>query len=407
MRTNGFAMKRKGLWWPIWLPVVFVVLLLSAQTAGAIIIDTFATSQPLITAGPAPGNIPPGPAISVTSTATTVGADIIGGDRIILLDMTTAVVGESADAKVTGGDFSNNFDTTAQGHVHLQYNGSTTPDTFGLGANLCAGSKFVVTFATNDHAINYTMFVYTDAGNWSSRTINVPAGIVSDTIVNYDFALFTVGAGTGADFCNVGEIELHWDTDVDNQPALDMSLRQIEVPDELAFGCNYKTFDGQSFLNLPPSTVLPKSILAEVSISNTGIGSIPIGGVTITDTLDPGLTYLGPTAQISGPAGMIIDPPDSVAGQVVTWTNKVAFPAGATVVFQYPVQVDAGLVAGQILENGVLVEVSGLPDSNCSARVSIRPETTVPSMNVWGILLAVLGVTLGGTYLYRRRAARA
>jgi len=403
--SNGFALLRKRLARSVWISLVPVLLLLSFQVAGAVVIDDFSTTQPLLTAGPAPGNIPPGPAISVSSSASSAGGDIIGGDRIMALDLTKANLGEGVTARVLGGDFSNSFDTTSEGHVHLVYSGTTNPNDFALGANLCVGSKFVVTFATNDHAVNYTMFVYTDATNWSYLTKLVPAGIVSDTVVEYAFADFIIGAGAGADFCNVGRIHLHWDTDADNQPALDMSIRQIDVPNELAFGCDYKTFDGKSSLTLSPGTVFPKVILAEVSISNTGIGTIPAGGVTITDTLDVGLTYVGPTTEISGPAGLIVDPPDSVAGQVVTWTNKVAFPPGTTVVFQYPVRINA-LAPNETLKNAVVVEVSGLPDSNCAARVTI-PGGGVPSMNEWGMLLAVLAVSLVGIYLYRRRSARA
>ena len=401
---SRFGSKGFRMGWPLGLPVLLVLFLLfSFQVAGAVLIDDFSTTQALLTAGPAPGNIPPGPTISVSSSASSAGADIIGGDRIVALDLTVANTGEAVSARVVGGDFSNSFDTTSQGHGHLVYSGTTNPNDFALGANLCVGSKFVVTFATNNRAVNYTLFVYTDATNWSYLTKLVPAGIVSDTVVEYAFADFIIGAGAGANFCNVGRIHLHWDTDADNQPALDMSIRQIDVPNELAFGCDYKTFDGKSSLTLSPGTVFPKVILAEVSISNTGIGTIPAGGVTITDTLDVGLTYLGPTTETSGPAGMIVQP-DSVAGQVVTWTNKVAFPPG-TVVFQYPVRINA-LAANQTLKNGVVVEVSGLPDSNCAARVTI-PGGGVPSMNEWGMLLAVLAVSLVGIYLYRRRSARA
>jgi len=394
---NIFGFLRKGLRKPIWLPVMAILLLFSFQSASAVMIDNFNVDQTEIeAAGPAPtsdSSVQPGAATS-----------IIGGNRYMQVDLSQGLAGESVTAEVLGGDFSNSFDSGTRGQVLLSWSGDGNPASFNLGGNLCTGSQFDVEFLTNDHTVNYTMNVYTSGGAMSSYTMSVPAGIVSSTIVTYPFASFAPAANF--DCSDVGRIEMEWDTAADDQDALDMSLNQIEVPDEIAFKCDSKTFDGQKTLVLPGTTTFPHVITASVSFSNTGTVPIPAEDLTVTDTLDAGLTYLGPSTQTAGPAGLIIEP--DINGQELTWTSQVDLPAMTTVVFEYDVQIDA-LAEGQTLTNDVVVDVEGLPSSNlpaCEAAVTIQREV-VPAMNEWGALLAVLGVILLGIYLYRRRATRA
>jgi hypothetical protein len=365
----------------------------------AVMIDDFSVSQTKITdttAGASP----------VTSTA--AGAGIIGGTRFLSINLAAAGVGEETSAQVIGGHYSNSYDTTAYGQSRIVWSGAANDTALALGANLCAGSKFAVDFQSNDHAVNYKLKVYTTNADWSQATFAVPGTVIPPGVIyNVPFASFALGGGAGANFCSVGRIEMAWDTVADNQPALDMSLDQIEVPNDIAYQCDNKLFNGVSTYVFPTGTVFPQNVTAKVKFSNTGSVAIAAGAMTVKDTMQAGLSYVaGTTNQISAGGPYIAGDP-GIVGQVLTWTNAAAIPAGTTVEFQYTVKVNA-LALGQTLSNQVEVSVSGLTPSSppaCSARVSREPPN-VPAMGPLGTLFTALLLGLAGFFAYRRGSAQ-
>jgi uncharacterized repeat protein (TIGR01451 family) len=326
------------------------------------------------------------------------------------VELTTGGIGQDGYAEVIGGNYSNSYSTTAEGTTRIVWSGAANDTALALAANLCAGSKFNVAFLTNDHPMDYTLRVYATgnaAKNASLTKVNV--GVFPPaTIVDYPFASFVpVGGWAAGDWCNVGRIEMIWNTDAKNQPALDMSLDQIEVPNDIAYQCDNKLFNGVSTYVFPTGTVFPQNVTAKVKFSNTGSVAIAAGAMTVKDTMQAGLSYVaGSTNQISAGGPYIAGDP-GIVGQVLTWTNAAAIPAGTTVEFQYTVRVNA-LALGQTLSNQVEVSVSGLTPSSppaCSARVSREPPN-VPAMGPLGTLFTALLLGLAGFFAYRRGSAQ-
>jgi uncharacterized repeat protein (TIGR01451 family) len=371
-----------------------------AAPSYALVIDDFNVNQAQITDSTVGG--------VVSSTQAGPTTSIIGGTRYLSVDLLAASTQEDVTAQVVGGDYSNSYDTTATGQSMIVWSGSANPSDLSLGANLCASSKFSILFKSNDHAVNYKLRVYSSAANWSQVNQLVPAGIIPPgQQFDLPFAAFAIGGGTGADFCNVGRIELVWntDTEVPKQPALDMSIDWIEVPDEIAYQCNSKDFNGQSTLTYPETTVFPQNVTAHVYFENTGPVAIATGTMTITDTLGAGLTYI--PGSTSGAPYIVGDPAGS-PGPVLTWTNAVPIPANTVVSFSYGVTVEAPFNPGDPPRaNQVAVEVRGLSVSSppaCSARVTVLPPN-VPILGPLGLATLLLGLP-GVAALMRGRRRR-
>jgi len=197
--------------------------------ASAVMIDDFSVNQARITDSAPPNGL------AASSTAAGAAANLIGGNRYMSVELTTGVLGQDGYAEVIGGTYSNSYSTTAEGISRIVWSGAANATSLALNANLCAGSKFNVSFLTNDHPLSYTMNVYAAGGK--SASLTKAAGVFPPaTIIDFAFASFVPAGGwVAADWCNVGRIEMIWNTDTQNQPALDLSLDQIEVPNDIAY----------------------------------------------------------------------------------------------------------------------------------------------------------------------------
>ncbi len=84
---------------------------------------------------------------------------------------------------------------TGLGGVDLTESGQNFGFLFNIGADLAGGTA--------------TFRVYTDANNWSEAVINIPqtGGIAGNNVI-VPFSTFTIGAGSGANFANVGAVQL-------------------------------------------------------------------------------------------------------------------------------------------------------------------------------------------------------
>ena len=373
--------------------LLLALLFPMSQASWAVDIDTFNRDQAEL-------QITVDDPIGTTINNKASGAGIIGGTRFIELTLTSGDPGESVITKVFGGDFSNSNDTTASSDVRIVWSGAGgNPGDFALGANLCSATKFILTIEFDDLPVDVDLEVYTDASNWSSATLNLPGAIFIATDFEKPFTDFVVQAGTGADFCNVGEIRLVWS----GSDALDFSIDQLNAPDELVeMQCDYKTFDGQSLLVLPVGTTCPGdpacTLTAEVSITNSS-PALPLT-LKIVDTLDDGLTYQSGTTTVIGEPAVDLGPPETL-----TWEN-IVIPADTTIVFQYELLVDS-ISPGETKENHVVVtapDLPSIPPSTCSAKVTLRPSPPViPSLSGWGLVIAFVLLAMLGLHLLRRQ----
>jgi uncharacterized repeat protein (TIGR01451 family) len=88
---------------------------------------------------------------------------------------------------------------------------ATTTEYTGLGnMDLTAdhvNSGFRLISRADLAGANATLRIYTNAANWSWVSIPVPVGVATQEEVRF-FSDFAVGAGTGADFTNVGAVQL-------------------------------------------------------------------------------------------------------------------------------------------------------------------------------------------------------
>lgn len=185
-------------------------LFLTAQGVDAqVIVDDFTVNQSALIIASCPG----GP---VSSSV----LDGLGGERDLV--MTCAGTGVAV-AGVNGGQL--NYSDGAPGtdtYLTVQWDGmdgSPALDPIGLGGiDLTDGATqdtLRIRVETDANALTLTVDVYEDAGNASSCVIAVPANSDMDFGLGFPGVgpdcTFTTLLGSGADFSNVGAIQLHLD----------------------------------------------------------------------------------------------------------------------------------------------------------------------------------------------------
>jgi len=236
------------------LPALLLVVVLtlgaspfaSAAPAATLTIDHFDTEQSLSATlnNPASGSV------------TAQGSDIIlGGERDARVTVLSGSPGTTSMAAVNS-QLQHNQDSLITGQTLLQWDGqdgSINLNNTGLGGvDLTQGrteNGFAVTVLFNDASIPLVFTVYS-GGNASTATLLLPGGQFSGSINYYlPYAAFTTSAGSGADFANVGAIELL--IDGANLPGRDLTIEAIttatldwgDLPDSSVAGThpNYPT----------------------------------------------------------------------------------------------------------------------------------------------------------------------
>lgn len=182
----------------------------AAATGGGtpVVIDDFSTAQSALTL-----TFPPA-GTSASSSAS--GAGILGGERDMKVDLTAGVIaGNTVSAAVSSGFFSYSQDATISGSTTLSWDGTDGTSTVvptGLGGtDLTVGGSqnaFDLGVVFDDLPVTVTLTVRTDAANASSATVTLPGLIFSAAHVVVPFTSFTTIAGSGANFANVGAMEL-------------------------------------------------------------------------------------------------------------------------------------------------------------------------------------------------------
>lgn len=169
----------------------------SSANASSFIIDPFDVTQQLLT----------------SNSSNVAAASVIGGNRYASINRTSGTVTDSLninnptvgvlDLSMAAGDTSD---------MRLLYDGTT--NNTGVNAFSLTGIDFtqlgtltlIRVNLQSDHTNTLTMKVYTDAGDYSTATVNYSNdGLFHD--YDTDFAAFA-STGAGADFTNVKAFEL-------------------------------------------------------------------------------------------------------------------------------------------------------------------------------------------------------
>ncbi|MCC9643806.1 DUF11 domain-containing protein [Rhodopirellula sp. JC740] len=182
-------------------------------------IDAFSIDQP---SQPITETVAGGTTTS-SSGALTSGGDVIGDERDVEIFLDARTSGDSQFSIVTGSSelvFSNGGDVTAT--LLVQYDGVDADggglalNATGLGGADLSGSDSaagIVLSVRSDQAVTDAIEVriYTDAANYSTTMLNLPSNIAGPAQELFvPFSAFS-DVGTGADFGNVGAIEVFVD----------------------------------------------------------------------------------------------------------------------------------------------------------------------------------------------------
>jgi hypothetical protein len=230
------------------------VMLSLGANAAPVIVDLFTTDQATITDND--GALGGG----ATSSVTTAGTDILGGERDLLIDQIAQdgpidpSIESSIGVAVSRLAFSN--DTGAMGVGEVQWDGvdgSGALDATGLGGlDLTAGgtlNAFLIETISSDANWNFEVIAYTDATNWtriSFAATEVPSG-TGPVFSTISFNGFTndllcgqtnpvpgvneiTCSGTGVDLANLGALQLILNTGNAGLPsAFDIDLRLANI----------------------------------------------------------------------------------------------------------------------------------------------------------------------------------
>lgn len=200
----------------------------SSSAQSPIVIDEFTTAQPLI--------ITAGAGTTQSSTVTTMGVDILGGERDVEVEV---VAGSFVAGDVAGGIFNFSVGAATTGRATLAWDGgdglgnSDDIDPVGLGAvDLTNGGTldaFRVAIVSSDQPGSITIRAFTDGNNASEYTAVVPQIPMPVELV-MPFGAFTTINGVGADFENIGAlVAIPEGFELDMRIALIQSEASLEV----------------------------------------------------------------------------------------------------------------------------------------------------------------------------------
>ena len=166
-------------------------------------------------------------------------------------------------------------------------------DLTGGGAN--QGIQFLL---GADHAgASLVLKVYSDASDWSQATVAIPnTGDGSATSVeSIAFSAFTVGGGSGASFSNVGAVQL--ELDMQGVSAVDGEVGPIAAIGPKVFVQNFANVTQTDLAIVKSATPNPVVAGTQLTYTLTTTNNGPSGatGVTVTDVLPAGVSYVSAT----------------------------------------------------------------------------------------------------------------
>ncbi|MCP4658271.1 MAG: hypothetical protein GY856_22895, partial [bacterium] len=323
---------------------ILAVLLLSLAAghvaqAQPITIDDFTTNQGPLTLT-APGQV------GSTLPDTVSGGGILSSER----DIEVALLGggfNTVEVQVLNGfGCSHSQGVSVTATATLVWDGAdgnaAVIDPTGLGGvDLTVGGTqdaFLLSLISADLNSTLALSVFTDAGNASDMTLNLPGGAANDAFA-IPYNTFATFVGAGADFTNVGAVVLTIDGSAVS--ALDVNIELLRTT---ALVAAQKTATDLNGGNVEPGDVIEYTVTIE---NADDAGDATATGVTFTEALvgnleldctapgDPATTQ-GTIAICTGGAGggFSANVGDVVDGDIITITYRVTIsdPVGMGVI---------------------------------------------------------------------------
>jgi large repetitive protein len=184
------------------LPAVAILALAASAVQAQPEIDTFDTDQALITAPP-----------SAFSAATTLGFDIVEGEREIALESLSGP--GNITAEVAGGALTVSADAGTRGEARVQWDcqhdgADPSIDTIGLGwldFTFGGADALRVTVSSATAGTQLVFEVFTDSDLSSTRVLVLPV-VSTSTTFDLSYSGFLPRLGAGADFTAVGAVTM-------------------------------------------------------------------------------------------------------------------------------------------------------------------------------------------------------
>lgn len=272
------------------------------------------------------------------TTCTTVsspGTDIRGVERDILVNRTSGGGTVVADANDTVPDsFSLSIGASTQGTALIQWDGvdgSCALNARGLAPlSLSPDDGIALYVRSVDLNGAVTIRVYTDQSNYSTYSAVIPTSIIAPgRIIYFPFESFT-SVGAGANFGDVGAIELLVDgTYVDS---LDMTIDFVNSDLTRDFGDLPSAYNAITL----EATNGARNVLGTIYLGN-GVDADPDGQTSSTatgDTLDDGITLITSDnwGDGSGQISVKATIPSGIACIVgwIDWNGNGTFDVGGT-----------------------------------------------------------------------------
>ncbi len=249
-------------------------------------IDTFSAATQTVTAPPT---------ADVASSDAALSSSSLGGVRELAAQLDSA----NGRIDVTANEF--NVDSlfysstaTADGRGTVTWDGDANNqlDETGLGGHDLtsngAGTGFRISFKADLPGGQAVIRVYSDANNWSEAALDIPVatGVMSSDL---PFANFATRAGAGADFTDVGAVQL----EVVGVTALDVEIDRIDV-----IGPNTRE---ANFANLEPLSLGNKVWFDANNNSTLDAGEIGIADVVLNlASFDSGTAIVTTTTAADG-----------------------------------------------------------------------------------------------------------
>lgn len=304
------------------------------------VIDGFTTRQTVT----AP--LPPGTTIVSAQAA----VEALGGERDMSVTLTAGQSGDFVTLEAGSGLLSLNAGFNATGRYTVTWDGTDNNASSlnpiglrsgGTGVDLTAGgtiSHIEVAGAGEKAGGTARIRVYTDATNFSQASATLGVNVTQSYLLSLT-SDFTPAGGSGANFANVGAIELQIDTttvaldgqlttfrmvgsktfpaDFNNQPAADLSLAKttsnpnVDVGQTTSFTLNLLNSGPDTATNVAVTDLLPTGLTfvsataSQGSYSNANgiwtVGTVPANTTAILQvtTTVIGTTAITNTAQIS------------------------------------------------------------------------------------------------------------
>ncbi len=308
-----------------------------------------------------------------TGTSSLSAPEAIGGHRnlFVKLESPTGSVSLGANSDVPGAlDFASS--SAANGAFSVNWDGGNSSpgvlDTTGLGQvdlttqGSATGIKLNIS-ADHDNG-NISLRVYSDSNNWSSVTVPLPNTIDGSLNANVfvPFASFSVGGGSGANFAQVGAIQLS----VTGANANDGQIGPVVTAGPKVFAANFANLS-QADLGVVKSAS-PSSATAggqlTYTFTTTNYGVSGATGVVLTDVLPPSVHYVSCTSS----QGSVFLNNGTFTAQYGSLAN------GATATTTMIVTVDAG-TSGSITNTATVAGNETDPNQSNNTSTVVTPIT--------------------------------